>query len=56
MEFWKKNLESPLGMAQELRYAISRNFHFWNVLIRTLYQKLWSFEIFLSKIFETQNL
>jgi len=52
MEFWKNNFsESSLAMAQELCYTISRNFCFWNVSIRALYQKLWSFEVFLSKNF-----
>jgi len=47
----KKVPKFPLGMAQELRYAISRNFHFWSVSMWALYQKLWSFEVFPSKNF-----
>jgi len=42
MEFWKKEI----CQTQEIYYAISRNFHFWNVSIRTFYQKLWLFEVF----------
>jgi len=52
MEFWKKKIvKSPLSMAQELHYAISRNFHFWSVSIQAFYQNLWSFEVFSSKKF-----
>jgi len=47
----KKICRIPSGMAQELHYAISRNFHFWSVSIQAFYQKLWPFEVFSSKKF-----
>jgi len=49
MKFWKKfGFRIPLEIAHEVCYAISSYFHFWSISIRTLYQKLWSFEVFSS--------
>jgi len=47
---------TTFGGSQGLRYPISSNFYFWSISIRVLYQKLWPFKVFRSKIFETLNL
>jgi len=45
--------QTPSVTSQGLRYPILSNFHFWSVSIRTFYQKLWLFEVFRPKFFET---